>query len=332
MDGLIGRWPLPDAGMSHSGRDLAGGENAGATSSLGKAETVWQQTLASSMECAGVGLHSGAPVRMRLHPADANAGIRFVRTDLGGVVVPARYDAVANTRLCTVLGRGKAQVGTVEHLLAALAGAGIDNARIEIDGPEVPILDGSAEPFLFLIECAGIRRLSAPRRAVRVLRKVRVERGDAFAELLPVASLGLTLEFEIAFPAAAIGRQSLALELTPASFRAELAEARTFTLAEDVAQLRAAGLALGGDLSNAVVVQDGVVLNPGGLRMEREFVRHKLLDAVGDLSLAGAPLRGVYRSSRGGHALNNALLHALFAERANWQSVTLAGQVALSAA
>ncbi len=295
-------------------------------------EFPWQQTLASRIACEGIGLHSGAPVRMVLHPAEANSGIVFVRTDLRDAVVPARHDAVVDTRLCTMLGRGKAQIGTVEHVLAALAGAGIDNARIEINGPEVPILDGSAEPFLFLIDCAGTRQLSAPRRAIRVLRKVRVERGEAFAELLPVASAGLTLEFEIDFPAAAIGRQSLALELTPASFRAELAEARTFTLAEEVAQLRAAGLALGGNLSNALVVRDATILNPGGLRMEREFVRHKLLDAVGDLALAGGTLQAVYRSSRGGHALNNALLHALFASRANWRSVTMQAQTMLSAA
>ena len=336
MDGLSERLHLGDSVMDAS--TTAWGP-ARATPTRGislarqdAADVIGQTTLATPIACEGIGLHGGASARMVLHPAEAGHGIVFVRTDLGGATVPARYDAVVDTRLCTMLGRGKARIGTVEHVLAALAGAGIDNARIELNGPEVPILDGSAEPFLFLIDCAGVRRLAAPRRAVRVLRKVRVARGEAFAELLPVASVGLTLEFEIDFPAAAIGRQSLALELTPASFRAELARARTFTLAEEVAQLRAAGLARGGDLSNALVVQEGAVLNPGGLRMEREFVRHKLLDAVGDLSLAGGPLQAVYRSSRGGHALNNELLRALFAERGNWQGVMLAGQMALSAA
>jgi UDP-3-O-[3-hydroxymyristoyl] N-acetylglucosamine deacetylase len=279
-----------------------------------------QRTLKTSIGCVGVGLHSGRRVRLQLLPAPSGTGIVFRRTDLG-IDIPARFDHVIDTRLCTVLGLPDApdvRVGTVEHLMAALAGAGIHNAIVEVDGPEVPIHDGSAASALFLIDCAGSSPQPEFVPTIEVLRPVRVEHGEAFAELRPFP-FAFDMAMSIAFEAAAIGRQALTLRLTPESFRAELARARTFTLASEVEQMRAAGLALGGSLENAVVVDGPRVLNPAGLRMADEFVRHKLLDAVGDLALAGAPLRGRFVAHRTGHALNNRLLRALFADDANWR-------------
>lgn len=287
-----------------------------------------QQTLRQPIDCVGTGLHSGRKVSLRLLPAAPGSGIHFRRTDLpDSADIPARYDHVVDTRLCTVLGlaeRPALRIGTVEHVMAALAGCGITNAVVELDGPEVPILDGSAEPFAFLIDCAGVVEQPAAAAVVQVLRPVRVEAGEAFAELRPLAAAGYEApRFEasaaIAFDAPAIGRQALSLRVTPASFRSELARARTFTQLGEIEQARAAGLALGGSLDNAVVVDGAQVLNPEGLRMPDEFVRHKLLDAVGDLGLAGAALHARLVAHRAGHALNNRLLRALFAEPANWR-------------
>ncbi len=207
--------------------------------------------------------------------------------------------------------------------MGALAAARVDNALIELDGPEVPILDGSASPFLFLIDCAGIAEQDAPRRVIEILRPVRVANGDASVQLLPPNgyAAGLEMTISIDFAARAIGRQSVTLRLTPETFRHQLARARTFALAEEVEQLRAAGLAQGGSLDNAVVVDADRVLNPGGLRFPHEFARHKLLDAVGDLALAGAPIRGRFVAHRSGHVLNNRLLGALFADSSGWREV-----------
>ena len=238
---------------------------------------------------------------------------------------------MADTRLATVLADPSdpaIRVGTVEHIMAALAGCGIDNALIEVDGPELPALDGSAAHLVFLIDCAGIVCQDAPRRTIEVLRTVRVSEGDAFAELRPArrtrgeTRAGLDLTMSIDFAAAAIGRQALSLHLTPKNFRRELSRARTFALAEDIDRLRAAGMARGGSLDNAVVVDAARVLNPGGLRMQDEFVRHKLLDAVGDLALAGAPLAASFIAHRSGHGLNNRLLRALLGDAAAWRMVT----------
>ncbi|MGA8194111.1 MAG: UDP-3-O-acyl-N-acetylglucosamine deacetylase, partial [Acetobacteraceae bacterium] len=274
-----------------------------------------QRTLKASIGCVGIGLHSGLRVNMTLRPAPVDHGIVFRRTDLG-IDIPARFDHVVDTRLATVLGLddGTARIGTVEHLMAALAGSLIDNAVIEVDGPELPILDGSAAPYLFLLDCAGSVEQELPRTVIQVHRRVRVSDGDAFAELRPAApgSPGLDMAMSIDFSAPAIGRQALSLDLTPDNFRRELARARTFTLAQEIEQMRAAGFALGGSLDNAVVVDEARVLNPAGLRMPDEFARHKLLDAVGDLALAGAQLCGRFIAHRSGHALNNRLLHALF--------------------
>ncbi|MGH7051743.1 MAG: UDP-3-O-acyl-N-acetylglucosamine deacetylase, partial [Acetobacteraceae bacterium] len=274
-----------------------------------------QRTLRNPIGCTGVGLHSGLRIALEMQPSAADSGIVFHRSD-ADVDIPARFDRVADGHLATrlaAIGTPDVGVGTVEHLMAALAALGIDNARISLDGPEVPVLDGSAAPFVFLIDCAGIATQDAPRRQITVLRTVRVAEGDAFVELSPSPAPGLAMELSIAFDAPAIGRQSYSLALTEAGFRRELAAARTFITADAIAGLHAQGLAQGGTLDNAVVVEDTRVLNPAGLRMPNEFVRHKLLDAVGDLALAGLPIAGRFRAHRSGHALNHRLLEALFA-------------------
>jgi UDP-3-O-[3-hydroxymyristoyl] N-acetylglucosamine deacetylase len=298
-----------------------------------------QHTLKQPIDCVGTGLHSGRKVSLRLLPAAADTGIVFRRTDIAGgpVDIPARFDHVVDTNLCTVLAlpeRPETRTGTVEHLMAALVGAGISNAVVELDGPEVPILDGSAEPFSFLIGCAGTLEQNAAAPVIQVLRPVRVEQGEAFAELRPIvgdATMAqapvLQASVSIAFDATAIGRQALSLPITPASFRNELARARTFAQMQEIEQLHAAGLALGGSLENAVVVDGDRVMNPDGLRMRDEFVRHKLLDVVGDLGLAGATLQARLVAHRPGHALNNQLLRALFANAANWRWASVAAQV-----
>ena len=289
-----------------------------------------QTTLKAAISCTGVGLHGGQRVRLRLRPASVDHGVSFLRTDLG-VAIPARFDTVVDTLLCTVVarpGEPAARVGTIEHLMAALAAAGIDNVVAEVDGPEIPILDGSAEPWLFLLDCAGIVEQGAPRRVIEVVRTVRVESGDAFAELRPRRSLGgghgLDMALSIDFAAPAIGRQALTLAASPAAIRRELVRARTFCLRQEIDGLRRAGLARGGSLDNAIVVDGASILNPAGLRMADEFIRHKMLDAVGDLALAGVVLRGRFLGRKSGHALNNQALRALFADSANWRTVAAA--------
>lgn len=286
-----------------------------------------QRTLKSPIGCVGVGLHSGQRVQVLLRPAPTDSGVVFRRIDLG-LDIQARFDHVADARLCTMLvlpGQPEASVGTVEHLAAALAACGVDNVVVELDGPEVPVLDGSAAPWLFLLDCAGLISLDAPRRFIEILRTVRVEEGDAFAELRPGFS-GLDMAMLIDFDAPAIGRQALTFHLTEAEFRHELARARTFTQAHEIAGLQKLGLARGGSLDNAVVVDGARVLNPAGLRMTDEFVRHKMLDAVGDLSLCGAAMQGRFVGHRSGHALNNRLLRALFADAANWREMGAAAR------
>jgi UDP-3-O-[3-hydroxymyristoyl] N-acetylglucosamine deacetylase len=296
-----------------------------------------RRTLKAPIGCVGDGLHTGRRMSLTLHPAAAGAGIQFRRTDLG-VDIPARFDFVTDTRLCTTITAPtapEARIGTIEHIMAALAGAGIDDAIIEVDGPEVPILDGSAAPFLFLIDCAGIATSAAPCQMIEVLRPVRVEDAQgAFAELRPNTEAAFDAVLEIDYPNTAIGHQSLNFRLTPEAFRANLADSRTFGLAEDVARLHQAGLALGGSLENAVVVDGMTILNPGGLRHADEFIRHKALDVVGDLALAGAPLRACFIGSRSGHALNNRVLRALFADPNAWRwvgSAEVRGQAAAPA-
>jgi UDP-3-O-[3-hydroxymyristoyl] N-acetylglucosamine deacetylase len=286
-----------------------------------------QRTLKTAIGCTGVGLHSGAKVTMTLHPAEADTGIRFKRTDIAGrgAIVPALWSSVGDTRMNTCLVNEEGvQVGTVEHLMSALAGSGIDNCLIEINGPEVPVMDGSAAPFLFLIECAGTVEQAAPRRAIRVLKRVTVTDGEKVASLSPASAF--SLRFEIDFASQAISRQEFSINLTKGAFKSEISRARTFGFEQEVAMLRAHGLARGGSLDNAVVIDSTgtKVLNDDGLRYGDEFVRHKILDAVGDLSLAGAPILGAFHGIRSGHALNNQLLRALFADQTAWTTTTVA--------
>lgn len=289
-----------------------------------------QTTLGDDAAVSGIGVHSGLPVTLTLHPADVGTGIVFLRTGIEGRAdreIRADVRSVTATEFATVLGDNTGPLcSTAEHILAALSGLGVDNAVIEIDGPEVPIMDGSAEPFVAAIDQAGIVTQSATRSYIQVLKPVRVAKGDAFGELRPY-SRGFRIEVEIEFDHALIGRQSLAIDVDPASFRREVARARTFGFMRDVAKLWSAGYALGATFENTLVVTENRVLNPDGVRFADEFVRHKALDAIGDLALAGAPLLGAYRSLRGGHKLNHAVLSALIADPTAW-TVVEASQLA----
>lgn len=274
-----------------------------------------QNTLKSPARFTGLGLHTGLPVRMVVHPAAADHGIRFRRTDVADrdALVPALWDAVTPSRLCTVVENADGvSVSTIEHVMAALAGSAIHNALIEIDGPEVPILDGSSLAFVTGFLVAGIEEQDAPIRAVRVLKAVEVRDGDAVARLEPADML--EIDFSIDFADAAIGAQSRVLNMANGAFVRELSDSRTFCRQADVDAMRANGLALGGTLENAVVIDGDRVLSPGGLRHQDEPVRHKMLDALGDLALAGGPILGRYIGVRAGHALTNRLLRALFAD------------------
>ena len=281
-----------------------------------------QHTLKSAIRFSGIGLHSGKPARMVIHPAAVEHGIWFRRTDIlfGNAMIPARWDVVHQSPLCTRLENASGvTVSTVEHVMAALAGCGVHNALIEIDGPEVPILDGSSAAFVRGILARGLRRQSEPVRAIRVLKPVEVRRGEAWARLEP--SDRLSIDFSIQFEDAAIGAQSKALTMSNGTFVRELCDSRTFCRQSDVEAMRAQGLALGGTLENAVVVDGDRILSPGGLRHRDEAVRHKMLDALGDLALAGAPLLAAYTGHRAGHAVTNDLLCALFADPSAYRMV-----------
>ena len=282
-----------------------------------------QTTLKKPVVFQGTGLHSGLPVRMVLRPAAAEFGIWFKRTDILGrdALIPAHWDAVRRGELCTrIVNASGVDVSTIEHVMAAVAGCGVHNLLIEVDGPEVPILDGSSAPFVARILATGLRRLAAPIRALEVLETVEVRNGAAFARLEP--SDALEIDFHIDFLDAAIGRQDKRLSLSNGAFVRELCDSRTFCRQADVDAMRARGLALGGTLENAVVVDGAAVLSPGGLRHADEAVRHKMLDALGDLALAGAPLLARYTGYRAGHAMTNALLRALFARPSACRMVT----------
>ncbi|MFV0369547.1 MAG: UDP-3-O-acyl-N-acetylglucosamine deacetylase [Hyphomicrobiaceae bacterium] len=281
-----------------------------------------QTTIAREIELVGTGVHSGAPVSVILHPAEADAGLRFIVTDNTRLVTEIAADVrnVKNLTLCTVIGDDNGvTISTVEHLLAALRGLGVDNCFIEIDSKEVPIMDGSAAPFVEAIEEVGLRELATPRKYIKVLKPIRVEEGDCWGELTP--HNGFHLDVEIEFDTPVIGRQRLAFEMSPSIFRNELSRARTFGFMSDVERLWKNGLALGANLNNTVAIGEGRILNRDGLRCPQEFVRHKMLDAVGDLCLAGYPLLGAYRSVRGGHRLNSHALMALFADDDAWTLV-----------
>ncbi|HEY6106701.1 MAG TPA: UDP-3-O-acyl-N-acetylglucosamine deacetylase [Anaeromyxobacteraceae bacterium] len=269
--------------------------------------------MAKRVSATGVGLHSGKPATLTLAPAPADAGVTFVRMDLG-VEIPARAEHVVDTTLSTNLGLGKARVHTVEHLLAALTGLGIDNCRVEVYGPEIPILDGSAAPFVALIHEAEVAVQRTGKRVIVVERPVEVRDGDKFARIEPSDSL--SIDFTVDFGHPLITNQSFRFVLSDRAFEREVARARTFCLLRDVEKMQSMGLARGGSLDNAVVVDDFSILNPEGLRFSDEFARHKVLDALGDLSLAGLPVIGAFRAVKSGHAMNQALVRQLLADAA----------------
>ena len=284
---------------------------------------LYQRTIAAPITINGKGIHSGNAVTMRLLPATVGEGVRFVRTDMtGDNVISATAENVTNTMLCTTLRNASgATAVTVEHVLSALAGMGIDNVTIELDAAEVPVLDGSAAPYVDLIVATGIVASNAPRRALQILRPVEVTDGDKVARLLPADAPEYFVT--IAYDNAVIGTQSYGFDLTPAAYAAEIAESRTFALKSDVDAMHAAGLALGGGLDNAVVVDEHGVMNAEGLRGAKEFVRHKVLDAVGDLALAGGVVLGRFEGFKTGHGMNNKLLRAVLADPANYRWVDI---------
>jgi len=276
-----------------------------------------QKTISQSVTCSGLGLHTGESVSMLLKPAPADTGIVFRRLDVEQErsIVVARYDYVTQTRLGTTISNHHGvSISTVEHFLSAVFASGIDNLYIDIDGPEVPVMDGSAAPFLFFLECAGIRLLDSPKEYLKITQTIKVQEGDKYAMIAPCDSF--QMDFVIQFDTNAIGTQTLSCDFSGSFFKTEMARARTFGFAHEVEMLRKAGLARGGSIDNAVVIQDDKVINPNGLRYQDEFVRHKMLDAVGDLSLAGMPLLGHYQGFKSGHDLNNRLLREVFAQNA----------------
>lgn len=287
-----------------------------------RGSTARQKTLKTAIHCRGVGLHTGARVNLTLHPGAPGTGIIFRRTDLGGTEIAADWRNIVESSLCTTIAKDGAKIATIEHLMAALAGLEIDNVIVELDGPEVPVMDGSAAPFVFLIECAGIAEQVAPRRGIKVLKPVRVGDAENAATLVPAEAFRIS--FAIDFASSAIRCQKLTYDVEAESFKQQISRARTFGFLDDVERMRRAGLARGGSLENAVVISGDRVLNKEGLRYDDEFVRHKMLDALGDLYLAGGTILGHFQGVRSGHALNHQLLAALFADSTAWRPITLA--------
>lgn len=282
-----------------------------------------QRTLKSAIRATGVGLHTGEKVAMTLRPAPPNSGIVFRRIDLSRPVdIVADAFKVTDTRLCSALEAGGARVATVEHLMSAFAGLGIDNAYVDLTGSEVPIMDGSAAPFVFLIQSAGIEQQPAPKRFFRIRRTVEVRDGEKWARFDPFDGFKLAFSIEFDHPAFERSAQTAYVDFADTSYAKEVSRARTFGFIQDVEALRDSGLALGGSLDNAIVVDEYRVLNAEGLRYSDEFVKHKLLDAIGDLYLIGHPLIGAFSAHKSGHALNNRLLRATLASEGAWEWVT----------
>ena len=282
-----------------------------------------QRTLKSLVSASGVGLHSGQKVRMTLRPAPADTGIVFRRVDLASPVdIPARAELVGEARLASTLVKGDVKIQTVEHLMSALGGLGVDNAYVDLDAPEVPIMDGSAGPFVMLIQQAGLEQQAAPKRFLRVLRRVEVIDGDKWARLDPYDGYKLSFSIDFRHPVIERSTQSVSIDFAETSYVKEIARARTFGFMHDVEDLRDSGLALGGGLDNAVVLDEYRVLNAEGLRFADEFIRHKLLDANGDLYLLGKPLLAAFSAHKSGHALNNRLLRVLLADAGALETVS----------
>jgi UDP-3-O-[3-hydroxymyristoyl] N-acetylglucosamine deacetylase len=282
-----------------------------------------QRTLKSLISASGVGLHTGQKARVTLRPAPPDTGVVFRRVDLEPPVdIPARADLVGDTRLASCLVREGVRISTVEHLMSALGGLGVDNAYVDIDAPELPIMDGSASPFVLLIQQAGIEEQAAPKRFLRVKRKVEVREGDKWARLEPHEGFRLLFSIEFKHPVIERSTQSVAIDFAETSYLKEIARARTFGFMHEVEDLHERGLARGGGLENAVVLDEFRVLNAEGLRFADEFIRHKLLDAVGDLYLLGRPLLAAFSAHKSGHGLNNKLVRALLADRTAFETVT----------
>jgi UDP-3-O-[3-hydroxymyristoyl] N-acetylglucosamine deacetylase len=282
-----------------------------------------QRTLKNTIRATGVGLHSGKKVVMVLRPAPVNTGVVFYRTDLPEpVAVAANALNVRDTDLGTTIVKGTTKVATVEHLLSALAGLGIDNVFVDLSAPEVPIMDGSAGPFVFLLQSAGIEEQPAAKRFVRVLKTIRVEDGDKWAQIQPYDGFKINFEIEFNHPVFKKHSQTATLEFSTTAFLKEISRARTFGFMRDIEYMRSRNLALGGTMDNAIVLDDYRIMNEDGLRYEDEFVKHKILDAIGDLYLVGCCLIGEYTGYKSGHGLNNQLLRALIADRSSWEEVT----------
>jgi UDP-3-O-[3-hydroxymyristoyl] N-acetylglucosamine deacetylase len=279
-----------------------------------------QHTIAKPASLSGAGVHSGKSARLTVRPAGAGEGISFVRSDMGGAAIPASALSVSTTMMGTNITKGDASVATVEHFLAACAGVGVDNIIAELDGPELPIVDGSSKPFVDLLLGAGVVEQDAPRRVLRIMKPVEVRDGVKFARLSP--GRGFEMRIAIDFASKAIGRQTMSFAMKPGAFAREVAWARTYGFKKDAEALYAQGKALGASLDNTIVIDGDAILNEGGLQAPDEFVRHKLLDVIGDLSLAGGPIEGLYEAEQPGHALNNQLLRAVFADEAAfaWQT------------
>lgn len=282
-----------------------------------------QRTLKNTIRATGVGLHTGDKVYLTLHPAEVNTGIRFRRTDLETpVMIEARPENVGETMLSTTLTRGDIKVSTVEHLLSAMAGLGIDNAIVDVSAPEVPIMDGSAGPFVFLLQSAGVVEQDAPKHYIRIKRNIRVEDGDKWAAFEPFDGFKVTFTIDFEHPAFSDHLKTAVMDFSSTTFVKEVSRARTFGFMRDIEFLRENNLALGGSLDNAIVVDDDKVLNEDGLRYADEFVKHKILDAIGDLYLLGHSLIGEYKGFKSGHALNNKLLLTLLENKDAWEMVT----------
>ena len=280
-----------------------------------------QQTIEKPLSINGIGLHTGIDVSMKLYPAEADYGIKFIRKDLNdNNVIDAIWSNVTNTKLSTTISnKNGASVSTIEHLMSALSGLHIDNIKVEIDGPEVPIMDGSSIKFVNLIDTASIKNLHKKRKILKVKQNIKVERDTSFVELKPNSQF--SIDFEIDFPSKLVSQQSCQLQLVNGNYKTDIASARTFGFEKDVDMLRSNGLALGGSLENAVVVGETKILNSDGLRFKDEFVRHKILDSIGDLYLAGSPIQGYFSGSKSGHHLNNLLLRSLFSDENNYEYI-----------
>ena len=280
-----------------------------------------QTTLSQSISINGIGLHSGIKVSMKLIPAEADFGIKFIRTDLSiNNTVEALWSNVTNTKLSTTISNNEGvSISTIEHLMSALSGLHIDNLKIEIDGPEVPIMDGSSKEFVNLIESIPLKYLDKKRKIIKIKKNIKVINDNSSVELKP--NKQFSIDFEIDFPSKLISKQSCQLQLINGNYKSDIASARTFGFEKDVDTLRSNGLALGGSLDNAVVVGDNKILNKDGLRYKDEFVRHKILDSIGDLYLAGAPIQGYFYGNKSGHYLNNLLLKSLFSDESNYELI-----------